>query len=263
MTDQIMTDWITTARITVAVSGALGRMGREVVAAIGAEPDLLLAAELDKDDDLADALANVKPVALVDFSVPEAVMGNIEAALAARVVPIVGTTGLSPVDVAHVRDLCRHHQCGALIAPNFAIGAVLMMQFARLAAKHMPDAEIIEMHHEKKLDAPSGTAAKTAEMIAEGRAALAPTLLPADAFEKIAGARGGKGVGDIPIHSVRLPGFVASQMVIFGGLGQTLTLRHDSIDRKSFMPGVILAVRHAPALAVNGGALVYGLENLL
>ena len=252
-----------TDRITVAVSGALGRMGREVVAAVQAESDLLLVAEVDKGDSLAGVLANVKPVALVDFSVPEAVMGNIEAALAAHVVPIVGTTGLSPADVAHVRDLCRRHGCGALIAPNFAIGAVLMMRFARLAAKHMPDAEIIEMHHEKKLDAPSGTAAKTAEMIAEGRANAAPMPLPADAFEKIPGSRGGKGVGDVPVHSVRLPGFVASQMVIFGGLGQTLTLRHDSIDRKSFMPGVILALRHAPVLAANGGALVYGLENLL
>ena len=252
-----------TDRITVAVSGALGRMGREVVAAVQAQPDLRLVAEVDKDDSLADALSRTKPVALIDFSVPEAVMGNIEAALAACVVPIVGTTGLSPDDVAHVRELCRRHGCGALIAPNFAIGAVLMMQFARLAAKHMPDAEIIEMHHEKKLDAPSGTAAKTAEMIAEGRADALPTALPSDAFEKIPGARGGKGVGDVPVHSVRLPGFVASQMVIFGGLGQTLTLRHDSIDRKSFMPGVILAVRHAPALAANGGELVYGLENFL
>ena len=198
----------------------------------------------------------------MDFTIPEAVLGNIEMALAHGVVPIVGTTGLSPQDVDHVRDLCRTHGVGALIAPNFAIGAVLMMRFAQEAAKYLPDAEIIEMHHEKKLDAPSGTAAKTAEMIAQGRAGASPTTLPAGAFEKIAGSRGGKGVGDVPIHSVRLPGFVASQEVIFGGLGQTLTLRHDSRDRKSFMPGVILAVRHAPALAA-GGELVYGLENLL
>jgi 4-hydroxy-tetrahydrodipicolinate reductase len=249
--------------ITVAVSGALGRMGREVVAAVQAETDLALLAEVDKGDDLAAILAQTKPIAVVDFSVPESVLGNIETILAAGAVPIVGTTGLSPVDVEHVRDLCQKYNQGALIAPNFAIGAVLMMQFARLAAKHMPDAEIIEMHHEKKLDAPSGTAAKTAEMIAEGRAEALPTPLPPDAFEKIPGSRGGKGLGDVPVHSVRLPGFVASQMVIFGGLGQTLTLRHDSIDRKSFMPGVILAVRHAPQLATNGGELVYGLENLL
>jgi len=252
-----------TERITVAVSGASGRMGLEVVAAVRATSDLALVAEVDKGDSLADALARTQPMALVDFSVPEAVMGNIEAALAAHVVPIVGTTGLSPADIAHVRDLCRRHGHGALIAPNFAIGAVLMMQFAKMAAKHMPDAEIIEMHHEKKLDAPSGTAAKTAEMIAEGRANATPTPLSFDAFEKIPGSRGGKGVGDVPVHSVRLPGFVASQMVIFGGLGQTLTLRHDSIDRKSFMPGVLLAVRHAPILAANGGELVYGLEHLL
>ena len=249
--------------ITVAVSGALGRMGQEVVAAVQAENDLRLVAQIDKGDNLADVLASAKPIAVVDFSVPEAVLGNIETILAAGAVPIVGTTGLAPADVEYVRGLCRQHNHGALIAPNFAIGAVLMMQFARQAAKYMPDAEVIEMHHEKKLDAPSGTAAKTAEMIAEGRASAAPTSLPADAFEKIPGARGGKGVGDVPVHSVRLPGFVASQMVIFGGLGQTLTLRHDSIDRKSFMPGVILAVRQASKLAANGGELVYGLENLL
>ena len=258
-----MTEIAARETITVAVSGALGRMGREAVAAAQAEADLRLVAEIDKGDTLADILASAKPAVLVDFSVPDAVLDNIETALSLGVVPIVGTTGLSPSDIEIVRELCCQYELGALIAPNFAIGAVLLMRFARDAARYMPDAEIIEMHHEKKLDAPSGTAAKTAEMIAEGRESLLPTMLPAEAFEKITGSRGGKGVGDIPVHSVRLPGFVASQMVIFGGLGQTLTLRHDSIDRKSFMPGVILAVRHAPILAANGGELVYGLENLL
>ena len=238
-------------------------MGLEAVAAIQAEPDLQLVAEIERDDNLAAILAATKPIALVDFSVPDSIVGSIETALKQGVVPIVGTTGLSPADVTHVRELCRRYKRGALIAPNFAIGALLMMRFARDAARYLPDAEIIEMHHEKKLDAPSGTAAKTAEMIAEGRAGTLPTALPADAVEKIAGSRGGLGVGDVPVHSVRLPGFVASQMVIFGGPGQTLTLRHDSIDRKSFMPGVLLAIRHAPLLAVNGGELVYGLENLL
>lgn len=249
--------------ITVAVAGADGRMGREAVAAIQAEPDLELVAEIERNDSLLDILAVTKPTALVDFSVPDSIVDSIETALKLGVVPIVGTTGLSPADITHVRDLCRRYGLGALIAPNFAIGALLMMRFARDAARYLPDAEIIEMHHEKKLDAPSGTAAKTAEMIAEGRAGSLPTVLPPDAVEKIAGSRGGKGAGDIPVHSVRLPGFVASQMVIFGGPGQTLTLRHDSIDRKSFMPGVLLAVRHAPILAANGGELVYGLENLL
>ena len=249
--------------IRVAVAGAGGRMGRETAAAIQAESDLELVAAINRGDSLADILAATKPAVLVDFSVPDSIVDSIEAALSAGAVPIVGTTGLSQSDIATVRELCCQYKMGALIAPNFAVGALLMMRFARDAAKYLPDAEIIEMHHEKKLDAPSGTAAKTAEMIAEGRAEAAPTVLPADAVEKIAGARGGKGEGDVPIHSVRLPGFVASQMVIFGGPGQTLTLRHDSLDRKSFMPGVILAIRYAPVLATNGGDLVYGLENLL
>jgi 4-hydroxy-tetrahydrodipicolinate reductase len=248
--------------ITVAVAGARGRMGQEVVAAVNAESDLALVAQADMGEDLASILSTLKPMALVDFTVPEAVMGNIEIALAHGVVPIVGTTGLSPEDVAHVRELCRHHGVGVLIAPNFALGAVLMMRFAQEAARYLPDAEIIEMHHERKLDAPSGTAAKTAEMIAAGRAGVTPTALPADAFEKLPGARGGSGVGGVPIHSVRLPGFVASQEIIFGGLGQTLTIRHDSRDRKSFMPGVILALRHAPKLQTSG-ELIYGLEHLL
>jgi 4-hydroxy-tetrahydrodipicolinate reductase len=249
--------------ITVAVAGAMGRMGRETVEAVKAEADLELVAEISRADNLADILAAKKPAVLVDFSVPDSIVDNIETALMNGIVPIIGTTGLSQSDIAIVRELCCQYELGALIAPNFAIGAVLLMRFAKEAARYLPDAEIIEMHHEKKLDAPSGTAAKTAEMIAEGRAELAPIALPADAFEKIPGARGGKGEGDVPIHSVRLPGFVASEMVIFGGPGQTLTLRHDSIDRKSFMPGVLLAIRQASILAVNGGDLVYGLENLL
>ena len=249
--------------ITVVVSGAKGRMGSETVSAVMAEAHLQLVGEVDHGDDLSATLAELKPLAMVDFSVPDAVLGNIETALANGVVPIVGTTGLSPADIEHVRGFCRAHRLGALIAPNFAIGALLMMRFAQEAAKYMPDAEIIEMHHEKKLDAPFGTAAKTAEMIALGRENATATPLPEGAFEKIPGSRGGKGVGDVPVHSIRLPGFVASQMVIFGGAGQTLTIRHDSLDRKSFMPGVILALRHAPTLAANGGELVYGLEHLL
>ncbi len=249
--------------IRVAVAGSNGRMGRETVAAIQAEADLELVAEIGRGDNLADVLAASKPTVLVDFSVPDSLVDSIETALIAGVVPIVGTTGLSQSDIAIIRELCCQYEMGALIAPNFAVGALLMMRFARDAARYLPDAEIIEMHHEKKLDAPSGTAAKTAEMIAEGRADAQPTALPADAVEKIAGARGGRGEGDVPIHSVRLPGFVASQMVIFGGPGQTLTLRHDSLNRESFMPGVLLAIRHVPALAANGGDLVYGLENLL
>lgn len=248
--------------ISVVVAGASGRMGREVVDAVTNAADLRLAGTAGHGDDLGALLARTRPAALVDFTVPEAVLGNIHTALARQVVPIIGTTGLSLDDIAQVRQWCLEHQTGAVIAPNFAIGAVLMMRFAGLAARYLPDAEIVEMHHERKLDAPSGTAAKTAEMIAQGRADAVPMALPPGAFEKIAGARGGQGAGGVPIHSVRLPGFVASQMVIFGGLGQTLTLRHDSLDRKSFMPGVLLAVRHAPTLQ-SSGELIYGLEHLL
>ena len=247
---------------TVVVSGANGRMGREVVKAVNAAPDLQLVGQADFADDLGDLLSRQQPVVMVDFTVPEAAMGNIRTALRHKVVPVVGTTGISPADREEIAALCREQGVGALIAPNFALGAVLMMQFAREAAKYFPDAEIIEMHHEQKLDAPSGTATLTAEMIAQGRQDAKPVRLPAAAFEKLAGARGAKGDGGVPIHSVRLPGFVASQMVVFGGAGQTLTVRHDSIDRASFMPGVVLACRKAADLAA-GKDLVYGLENLL
>jgi 4-hydroxy-tetrahydrodipicolinate reductase len=168
---------------------------------------------------------------------------------------VVGTTGMGEANLTELRQLCSTNDARCLVAPNFAIGAVLMMQFARAAAPHMPDCEIIEMHHNKKLDAPSGTAIKSAEMIAAAR-----TAASADATEKVTleGARGGDFEG-IKVHSVRLPGFVASQEVIFGGQGQTLTIRHDTLDRSSFMPGVLLGIRKI------GGCtgLVYGLEALL
>jgi 4-hydroxy-tetrahydrodipicolinate reductase len=218
----------------------------EVVAAAG------------RGDDLSEALTSARPDVMVEFTVPEAAMGNIRAALEAGVTPIVGTTGLGPTELDEIRQLCESHQTAALVAPNFALGAVLLMRFAAEAARYLPDVEIIEMHHERKLDAPSGTAAKTAEMIAAARATT-PTGQPEGAFEKFPGVRGGRTEGGIQIHSVRLPGFVASQEVIFGGPGQRLSLRHDSIDRASFMPGVILAIRRMRSLS----GLVYGLENLL
>jgi 4-hydroxy-tetrahydrodipicolinate reductase len=234
-------------------------MGSETVRAVAAEPDMIVAREAHRSDDLDAVLRESHADVLIDFTVPESVMPNLRIALAAKVVPIVGTTGLSTDDLAEIRALCDTNGVGALIAPNFAIGAVLLMQFAQSAARYMPDVEIIEMHHERKLDAPSGTAVKTASLIAAVRdAARAKGDMPG-AFETVAGSRGGRAEGDIPVHSVRLPGFVASQEVIFGGPGQRLSLRHDSIDRASFMPGVILAIRKASSLS----GLVYGLENLL
>jgi 4-hydroxy-tetrahydrodipicolinate reductase len=244
--------------VRVLVTGAKGRMGQEVVRAVTGAQDMEIVAQADQGDDLRAILRDARPDVMVDFTVPEAVKENIRAALEAKVVPIVGTTGMGPDDVAEVRSLCEQHDTAALIAPNFAIGAVLLMRFAVEAARYLPDVEIIEMHHERKVDAPSGTAAKTAEMIAAA-AERPPVGDAAGAFEKYPGARGGKAPGDIRIHSVRLPGFVASQEVIFGGPGQRLSLRHDSIDRASFMPGVLLAIRKAPTLT----GLVYGLENLL
>lgn len=255
--------------IRVLVAGALGRMGREVVRAVAAEPDLMVAAAVDRAGGETDGVpvtadltavlrTEIRPDVMVDFTVPEAALPNIRAALEAGVIPLVGTTGLSPADLDVVRGLCEKHATAALVAPNFALGAVLLMRFAAEAAHYLPDVEILEMHHEKKLDAPSGTAARTAELIAEARQGT-PAALPAGAFEKFPGARGGRAAGDIPVHSLRLPGFVASQEVIFGAPGQRLSLRHDSIDRASFMPGVILAIRKARAFS----GLVVGLENVL
>ena len=263
--------------IRVAVCGAAGRMGREVVRAIAEAEGMELAAAIDRHDTGADAgtlagmsalgvaieseleaaLKRTKPDVLVDFTLPEQVMHNVTIALALGIAPVIGTTGLSAEQFRSIDAAAKAKGIGAFFAPNYAIGAVLMMQFAAQAAKYLPDVEIIEMHHEKKLDAPSGTALLTAQKIAAARTE-APKPIPAEAVEKAVGARGGR-VGDIPVHSIRLPGYVAHQEVIFGGLGQTLTIRHDSLDRRSFMPGVVLAVRKVREL----DGLVIGLENLL
>jgi 4-hydroxy-tetrahydrodipicolinate reductase len=244
--------------IRVAVAGAGGRMGREVVRAVNDAAGMSVSAEIHRGDSLHERLPSSGATVLIDFTVPETVMANIRVALSRRIVPIVGTTGISPANLDEIRDLCDRYETGALVAPNFAIGAVLLMRFAAEASRYLPDVEIIEMHHERKLDAPSGTASKTAEMIAAARQGE-PAPMPAGAFEKMPGVRGGRSEAGIPVHSVRLPGYVASEEVIFGGPGQRLTLRHDSIDRVSFMPGVVLAVRRAASLT----GLVYGLENLL
>jgi 4-hydroxy-tetrahydrodipicolinate reductase len=269
--------------IRVAVSGAAGRMGREVVRAVVEAEGLTLAAAIDKmevgadsgvlagvganaiaiEADLDVALTRTQPDVLVDFTLPAGVMSNLITALAHGVAPVVGTTGLSEDNLTEIDRLAKEKNIGAFVAPNFAIGAVLMMQFAAQAAKYMPDVEIIELHHDRKLDSPSGTALLTAQRIGEARreAGVTPLTAPSGLVEKASGARGARAenTGDVPVHSVRLPGFVAHQEVIFGGPGQVLTLRHDSIDRRSFMPGVILSVRKVGGLT----GLVIGLENLL
>lgn len=242
----------------VAVTGYLGRMGSEVVRAVTAEPDMEVVAKIEVNDDLSAALKSSAAQIMVDFTVPETAYRNIMTALDCGVIPVVGTTGLTTEQLMTLDSKSRELGVPVLVIPNFAIGAVLMMQMSAIAAKYLPDAEVIEYHHEKKVDAPSGTAMKTAQMIHESRTA-APSPLPAGAFEAVTGARGGMAFDSVPVHAVRLPGYVASQEVIFGAPGQRLSIRHDSIDRTSFMPGVVLAVRKS--LGQTG--LTYGLEHLL
>ena len=223
--------------IRVAVSGAAGRMGRTVCEAVDRAADMEVVERADPDlgVTLEDALTKVRPDVVVDFTVPSTVFDNARLCLEHDTHVVVGTTGLAPEQLDELRAAARRSQGNCLIAPNFAIGAVLMMQAARLIAPHMPDCEIVELHHEAKLDAPSGTAKRTAGLIAEA---------------------GGK---EPPIHSVRLPGLVASQEVIFGGLAQTLSIRHDTLSRESFMPGVLLGVRKVAEI----DGLVVGLENVM
>jgi 4-hydroxy-tetrahydrodipicolinate reductase len=213
--------------IRVAVAGAAGRMGETVCRAVEGAEDMELVARADPalGTALSQALAE-RPDVLVDFTVPTTAAANAREAVAAGVHVVIGTTGFDPDELRGLKG------ANVFIAPNFAIGAVLMLQFAAQAARHMARAEIIELHHDRKVDAPSGTAARTAELMG----------------------------GGVPIHSVRLPGLVAHQEVILGDVGQTLTIRHDSIDRESFMPGVLLAIRQVGSLTESP---VVGLERLL
>lgn len=262
--------------IRVIVCGAYGKMGREVLKAIHNDTQLSIVGAVDTKSDFADigdligagktgvvvgndlqtVINETKPQVMVDFTRPEAVLNNIRVAIKNGICPVVGTTGLSEENIEEIRALCIRTKVNALISPNFSIGAILMMKLAQDAAKFFPHVEIIELHHDQKLDAPSGTALHTAELIAQKRGFLQQGH--PDEIEKLPGARGGEFSG-IRMHSVRLPGYVAHQEVIFGGLGQTLTIRHDSISRESFMPGVLLACKHV--LSANG--LVLGLEEIL
>jgi 4-hydroxy-tetrahydrodipicolinate reductase len=242
-------------RIRVAVCGALGRMGRNTCEAIADDQELELVAAVDisfaqgagpllgpgRDfAELEAALIETGAAVVVDFTVPASVKADVMTCLAQRVAVVVGTTGLSAADLAEINRVAERESTAVLVAPNFAMGAVLMMEFARQAAHHFNACEIIELHHDKKLDAPSGTSRLTRLRIEE--------------------TWGETGVDkEVPIHSVRLPGLVAHQEVIFGGLGETLTIRHDSLARESFMPGVLLAIKRVRSLQ----GLVVGLENIL
>ena len=243
--------------IKVAVIGARGRMGSEVVKAVNEAKDLELVAQLDLGDSL-DSLLNSGAAVAVDFTTPDSVMANLEFLISHNINAVVGTTGFDDVRIAKIKSLLASSKSGVLIAPNFAIGAVLMMEFAAKAAKYFESAEIIELHHPNKVDAPSGTAARTAELMSAARKEAGLPSMPDATTTSLAGARGAT-VGDIPVHSVRVRGLVAHQEVLLGGIGETLSIRHDSIDRVGFMPGVLLGVRKV----VTHPGLTFGLENFM
>ena len=242
--------------IRVLVNGAKGRMGQEVVKAVTAASDLELVDQTDLGDDLIARIKASQAQAVVDFTTAAVAFENTRKILEAGVHPVIGTSGLLAEQVAELQQLAEDKGIGGLIAPNFAIGAVLLMKYAQDAAKYLPDVEVIELHHNRKADAPSGTAVKTAQLIAEARQEIPKALV--EEQELFEGARGSK-VHGVRVHSLRLPGLVAHQEVIFGGTGETLTIRHDSIHRESFMPGVCLACRKV----IGTQQLFYGLEHLL
>lgn len=245
-------------KIKVAILGAKGRMGTESVKAFSAADDLELVASLDLGDSL-DLLKSSGAEVVLDFTHPDSVMKNIEYAINSGIHVVVGTTGIDSQRMDVIKSLlAKNPKVGAIIAPNFALSAVLMMQFAAKAATYFDSVEIIELHHPDKADAPSGTATRTAELISDARAKAKKSAMPDKTSSGLAGARGAK-VGDVPIHSIRLRGLVAHQEVLMGDQGETLSIRHDSIDRSGYMPGVLLAIRSVKTRA----GLTFGLENLI
>ena len=247
--------------INIAVCGANGRMGKAVTKAVEDAEDMSLVARIDVNNGqfatIKDAKNSVDIDILVDFTQPQSVYENALYCLNNGINIVVGTTGLTDAQIQELSMLSKSTNTGCLIAPNFSTGAVLMMKFAQMAAKYFDNAEIIELHHNQKKDAPSGTAVKTAAMMAEVNENFASNNCAET--ETIKGARGANSYNNIHIHSVRMPGFMASQEVIFGSNGQTLRVRHDSTDRECYMPGVLLAIRY---LSENK-SFVYGLDNIL
>ncbi|MGH3344404.1 MAG: 4-hydroxy-tetrahydrodipicolinate reductase [Carbonactinosporaceae bacterium] len=244
--------------IRVGVLGAAGRMGAQVCQAVESAEDMSLVARLDVGDSLA-GLTGAGVSVAVEFTHPDAVMGNLEHCIRRGICCVVGTTGFDEERLATVRDwVVGSPGVGVLVAPNFGIGAVLMMRFAAQAARFFESTEIVELHHPGKADAPSGTARRTAEIIAASRRTAGLDRQPDATTTALDGARGAR-VEQVPVHAVRLRGLVAHQEVLFGGAGETLTLRHDSFDRASFMPGVLLGIRRVRAAP----GLTVGLESFL
>ncbi|MCR4881782.1 MAG: 4-hydroxy-tetrahydrodipicolinate reductase [bacterium] len=263
--------------VKVLVSGACGKMGREVVNAVNAAEDMTLVGAVDivnigedigsialgKENgikiqgDLKLAIDEVKPDVVVDFTQPNSAFQNAKTILEAGARPVIGTTGLKEEEIEELKKLSEKMNLSGMIAPNFTTGAVLMMMFAQMAAKYFDNAEIIEYHHNQKKDAPSGTAVKTAQLMAK----VNPDLMKGNCqeTETIQGSRGGTANGNIHIHSVRMPGYMASQEVLFGSMGQILSIRHDSVDRKCYMPGVLMGIRYV----TDNKKFIYGLDNIL
>jgi 4-hydroxy-tetrahydrodipicolinate reductase len=243
--------------IRVAVSGHRGKVGSLLAAAFEAEPGIEYVGGVGAGDDLAAFLKKTRPQALVDFTRPAVALHNALAAVAAGAAPVVGTSGIAADGIDKLEVACKEKHLGGIVAPNFAIGAVLMMHLADLAAPHFDAAEIIEMHHAAKLDAPSGTALATAKRLGARRGGK-PFSHQKVTKETLAGTRGGE-EGNIAVHSVRLPGFVADQEVIFGLPGQTLTIAHRTTSREAYVPGVLLAIRRV----TNEPRFYRGLDELL
>ncbi len=247
--------------IKVAVCGANGKMGREVVSAVKSAEDMELTARIDiicgEFNSIEKAHEEREIDILVDFTQPKSIYENAKYCLNNNINMVIGTTGLKDEQIKELEELSKKNKTACFIAPNFSTGAVLMMMFSKTAAKYFNNAEIIELHHNQKKDAPSGTAIKTAQMMAENNENFANGNCAE--VETIEGSRGGTSYNNIHIHSVRMPGYMASQEVIFGATGQTLTIRHDSTTRDCYMPGVLLAIRYV----FDKGGFTYGLDNIL
>ena len=248
--------------IKVAVCGALGKMGKEVVEAVETCPQTELVAKIDiAAENMYHSIEEAQRVCeidvLIDFTQPKSIYANALYCLNNNIKIVIGTTGLKDNEIEELKTLSEKNNTGCFIAPNFSTGAVLMMMFAKQAAKYFDNAEIIELHHNQKKDAPSGTAIKTALMMSEEKSTFASGNCTET--ETISGARGGTSYSDIHIHSVRMPGYIAFQEVILGASGQIMTIRHDTMDRKCYMQGILLAVRHV----AENNDFVYGLDNIM
>lgn len=265
-------------QIRIVMNGAAGKMGRALSAGLVALDNMQIVGAVDIrcsdvdygflcgmgelgfgiKNDLAAVITETRPDVVIDFTSPGAVMENIRTAVSLKTPIVVGTTGFSEADLRRIEGWCAENDTPVFIASNFALGAVLMMRFAREAAKYMPHVEVIERHHDQKLDAPSGTAVTTLEMIAEVRRPLAQGST--QEFERLPGSRGGE-LDGMRVHSVRLPGYVATQEVVFGATGQVLCIRHDALSREAYVPGVAMAVEHI--VGVGEGRLLRDLDTLL